>query len=57
MWHLGHLSFHYHIGVLLQHAQIQLFFTSIYHLHSRYMHRSHSGSYIRSATRTEGKVC
>ena len=52
-----HLSLRDHTRVLLQYAQIWLFCTSFYHSHSRYAHCSHSGSYIRSATRTEGRVC
>ena len=33
------------------------FCTSVYHLHSRYAHCSHSESYIRGATYTEDRVC
>ena len=57
MWHPGYLSFCDHTGVLLQHAWIQLFCTLVYHLRSRYVHCSHSRSYISGATRTEGSIC
>ena len=56
VWHLDHLPFCDHTGVLLQHAQIWVFYTSVCHSCLGYAHCSHSGSYILCATRIKGSA-
>ena len=46
-----------HTWVLLQYARIWLLCTLFHHSCSRYIDCSHSGSYIRGATCSEGRDC
>ena len=54
LWDPGQLSLLDHTGVLLQNARIWFFHTSFHHFCSRYTYSSHSGAYLRCATRSEG---
>ena len=46
MWHPGHVPFHAHTRVLLQHAQIWILCTLVCHLRLGYTRCSHFESYI-----------
>ena len=56
VWHLDHMSIHANPGVLLQHAWIWFFSTSISYSRSRYMHSYHTGVGIWCALCPEGRA-
>ena len=56
VWHLSHLSIRVDLGVLLQHAWIWLFSTSVCHSRLRYVHSCHTGYCIYYAPCPEGRA-
>ena len=56
VWRPGHMSFHADLGVLLQHACIWFFNTSLSYSRSRYAHCCHTGVGIRCAPCLKGRA-
>ena len=50
VWHLGHLSFHAHLGFLLQPARDWSFSTSLLYSRSRYAYSYHTATCCRCAS-------